>query len=104
MNISRKIDALGGMVQAVKDNYPQREIAEAAFALQQEIDAGARVVVGVNRYARETKSRSPRCASTLRSNPSRSAACRPPAPPRRRRGRAGPRRSARGRGRIRSAT
>jgi methylmalonyl-CoA mutase N-terminal domain/subunit len=45
-----KIDALGGMVAAVKSNYPQREIADAAFELQQEIDAGERVVVGVNRY------------------------------------------------------
>jgi methylmalonyl-CoA mutase, N-terminal domain len=44
------IDELGGMVQAVKRNYPQREIADAAFTLQQEIDAGERVVVGVNRY------------------------------------------------------
>jgi methylmalonyl-CoA mutase N-terminal domain/subunit len=45
-----KIDELGGMVEAVKRNYPQREIADAAFALQQEIDAGDRIVVGVNRY------------------------------------------------------
>jgi methylmalonyl-CoA mutase N-terminal domain/subunit len=48
-----KIDQLGGMVAAVKQNFPQREIADAAFALQQEIDSGRRVVVGVNRYARE---------------------------------------------------
>ena len=48
-----KIDALGGMVEAVKANYPQREIADAAFELQQEIDAGERVVVGVNRYIAE---------------------------------------------------
>jgi methylmalonyl-CoA mutase, N-terminal domain len=46
----KKIDELGGMVNAVKRNYPQREIADAAFSLQQEIDAGERVVVGVNRY------------------------------------------------------
>jgi methylmalonyl-CoA mutase, N-terminal domain len=43
-----KIDELGGMVEAVKRNYPQREIADAAFVLQQEIDAGERIVVGVN--------------------------------------------------------
>jgi methylmalonyl-CoA mutase, N-terminal domain len=49
----QKIDALGGMVQAVKGNYPQREIAQAAFTLQQEIDSGERVVVGVNRYVHE---------------------------------------------------
>ena len=48
-----KIDQLGGMVAAVKQNFPQREIADAAFALQREIDSGRRVVVGVNRYTQE---------------------------------------------------
>ena len=45
-----KIDELGGMVQAVKQNYPQREIADASFELQLEIDAGRRIVVGVNSF------------------------------------------------------
>jgi methylmalonyl-CoA mutase N-terminal domain/subunit len=45
-----KIDELGGMTEAVKRGYPQREIADAAFQLQQEIDAGQRTVVGVNRF------------------------------------------------------
>jgi len=45
-----KIDELGGMVEAVKSGFPQREIADAAFELQQEIDAGRRTVVGVNRF------------------------------------------------------
>jgi methylmalonyl-CoA mutase N-terminal domain/subunit len=45
-----KIDELGGMVAAVKQNYPQREIADASFQLQCEIDAGRRIVVGVNSY------------------------------------------------------
>jgi methylmalonyl-CoA mutase N-terminal domain/subunit len=45
-----KIDELGGMVQAVKQAYPQREIADASYELQQEIDAGRRVVVGVNSH------------------------------------------------------
>ena len=45
-----KIDELGGMVEAVKRGFPQREIADAAFELQQEIDAGRRTVVGVNRF------------------------------------------------------
>src|SRR4051794_5629879 len=49
----RPIDELGGMVQAVKQNSPQREIADAAFALQTEIDQGRRIVVGVNRYRHE---------------------------------------------------
>jgi methylmalonyl-CoA mutase N-terminal domain/subunit len=46
----RRIDQLGGMVEAVKQNFPQREIADASYWLQTEIDAGARVVVGVNRF------------------------------------------------------
>jgi methylmalonyl-CoA mutase, N-terminal domain len=45
-----RIDELGGMVVAVKRNFPQREIANAAFDLQAEIDSGRRVVVGVNAY------------------------------------------------------
>jgi methylmalonyl-CoA mutase N-terminal domain/subunit len=45
-----RIDALGGMVAAIKQNFPQREIADASFRLQQEIEAGDRVIVGVNRY------------------------------------------------------
>jgi methylmalonyl-CoA mutase N-terminal domain/subunit len=45
-----KIDQLGGMVEAVKRNFPQREIADAAFVLQREIDSGRRIVVGANRY------------------------------------------------------
>jgi methylmalonyl-CoA mutase N-terminal domain/subunit len=45
-----KIDELGGMVEAVKEGFPQREIADAAYVLQQEIDAGRRIVVGVNSH------------------------------------------------------
>jgi methylmalonyl-CoA mutase, N-terminal domain len=46
----RKIDELGGMVEAIKQSYPQREIAEASFRLQEEIERGERVIVGLNRY------------------------------------------------------
>src|SRR5687768_5500263 len=46
----RKVDELGGMVEAVKQAFPQREIADASFALQQEIDRDDRTVVGVNRF------------------------------------------------------
>jgi methylmalonyl-CoA mutase, N-terminal domain len=45
-----KIDELGGMVEAIKQTYPQREIADASFRYQQEVDSERRVVVGVNRY------------------------------------------------------
>jgi methylmalonyl-CoA mutase N-terminal domain/subunit len=46
----REIDELGGMVRAIEAGYPQREIADAAFALQRAIDSGERVVVGVNAF------------------------------------------------------
>ena len=46
----RRIDELGGMVSAVKEGFPQREIADASFELQREIEAGRRIVVGVNAY------------------------------------------------------
>jgi methylmalonyl-CoA mutase, N-terminal domain len=49
----RKIDELGGMVDAIKQNYPQREIADASFQYQTEVDEGKRIVVGVNRYQSE---------------------------------------------------
>jgi methylmalonyl-CoA mutase, N-terminal domain len=45
-----RIDELGGMVDAIKQNYPQREIADASFQLQEEIERGERIIVGVNRY------------------------------------------------------
>ncbi len=45
-----KIDQLGGMVEAVKRGYPQREIADAAFRYQREVELGIRKVVGVNAY------------------------------------------------------
>ena len=46
----RQIDELGGMVAAIEANMPQREIAEAAYRYQQEVEAEERIVVGVNRY------------------------------------------------------
>jgi methylmalonyl-CoA mutase N-terminal domain/subunit len=46
----RKIDELGGMVSAIEQNYPQREIADASFRYQQEVDSGQRIIVGVNDY------------------------------------------------------
>jgi methylmalonyl-CoA mutase N-terminal domain/subunit len=60
-----KIDELGGMVEAVKRNFPQREIADAAFTHQREIDAGERIVVGVNRFLAEDE----RPIPTLRIDP-----------------------------------
>jgi len=45
-----KIDELGGMVEAVKRGFPQREIADAAYTLQQDYDTRARILVGVNDF------------------------------------------------------
>jgi methylmalonyl-CoA mutase N-terminal domain/subunit len=45
-----RIDKLGGMVAAIKENFPQREIAEASYRYQSEVEAKQRIVVGVNRY------------------------------------------------------
>ncbi len=45
-----RIDAMGGMVRAIEEGYPQRQIQEAAYACQREIESGDRVVVGVNSY------------------------------------------------------
>jgi methylmalonyl-CoA mutase N-terminal domain/subunit len=45
-----KIDELGGMVAAIEANYPQREIADAAYRYQEEVDSGERIIVGVNGY------------------------------------------------------
>jgi methylmalonyl-CoA mutase N-terminal domain/subunit len=50
----RRIDELGGIVESIKRGFPQREIADAAFRYQQEVDAGERIVVGVNKYKLET--------------------------------------------------
>ncbi len=46
----KRIDELGGMIEAIKRGFPQREIADAAFAYQGEVDSGKRIVVGVNDY------------------------------------------------------
>jgi len=46
----RRIDELGGMVEAVKQDFPQREIADASFRYQTEVDKGERIIVGVNEF------------------------------------------------------
>lgn len=47
----RKIEALGGVLAAIEKGFFQQEIADAAYAYQQAIEMGERVVVGVNRFA-----------------------------------------------------
>ena len=48
-----RIDELGGMVEAIRRNFPQREIADAAFTYQRELDQRKRIVVGVNDFTEE---------------------------------------------------
>jgi methylmalonyl-CoA mutase N-terminal domain/subunit len=50
-----EIDRRGGMVAAIAEGYPQREIADAAYRYQREFDAGERRVVGVNAYVDESE-------------------------------------------------
>ncbi len=45
-----RIEKLGGVIPAIKDNFFQREIADASYRYQSEVEAGQRVIVGVNRY------------------------------------------------------
>jgi methylmalonyl-CoA mutase N-terminal domain/subunit len=45
-----RIEKLGGVVPAIEENFFQREIAEASFRYQSEVEAKQRVIVGVNRY------------------------------------------------------
>ena len=48
-----RIEKLGGVVEAIKENFFQREIAEASFQYQSEVEAKQRIIVGVNRYTLE---------------------------------------------------
>ncbi len=60
-----RIDELGGMVEAVKGNFPQREIADASFRYQREVDSDKRVIVGMNRFRLDEDER----IETLRIDP-----------------------------------
>ncbi len=51
MEYIRKIDEMGGMLHAIDIGYPQREIAEAAFLYQRQLEQGIKTVVGVNKYS-----------------------------------------------------
>jgi methylmalonyl-CoA mutase, N-terminal domain len=47
------IDRLGGMVEAIEEGFPQREIAEASYKFQQAVERRDKVIVGVNEYVQE---------------------------------------------------
>jgi methylmalonyl-CoA mutase N-terminal domain/subunit len=46
----RRIDAMGGMIPAIEEGFPQREIADASFRFQKQVEQGEAVIVGVNRF------------------------------------------------------
>jgi len=50
MTYIKRIDEMGGMVCAIEKGYPQREIAASAYKFQRQLEAGERVMVGVNKY------------------------------------------------------
>ena len=60
-----KIDAMGGMLQAIETGFVQQEIQKSAYEYQQAVEGGAQVVVGVNRFQAEEE----RAIPTLRIDP-----------------------------------
>src|SRR6266446_2549492 len=52
----RRIDAMGGMVEAIEKGFPQREIQDSAYQYQKAVERGEQVIVGVNKYAMEDES------------------------------------------------
>lgn len=55
MAIIDKIDNMGGIVKAVEEGYPQREIARSAYDFQRKVDTGQRAIIGVNKHKSETE-------------------------------------------------
>ncbi len=53
MDYLRRIDEMGGIIRAVEEQYPQKEIGESAYRYQREIEQGDRVIVGVNAFKSE---------------------------------------------------
>jgi methylmalonyl-CoA mutase N-terminal domain/subunit len=51
----RKLDAMGGMVKAIEQGFPQKEIAEASYAYQRAVEAKEKIIAGVNDYVVEEK-------------------------------------------------
>ncbi len=45
-----KIDEMGGIIAAIETGFPQREIAEASYKYQQQVESGEKTIVGVNKY------------------------------------------------------
>jgi methylmalonyl-CoA mutase N-terminal domain/subunit len=50
MEYIRRIDEMGGIIRAVEEQYPQKEIGESAYRYQREVEQNERVIVGVNGF------------------------------------------------------
>jgi len=48
-----KIDEMGGMIAAVEKGFPQMEISDAAYLYQRQLDAGEKIMIGINKYVTE---------------------------------------------------
>lgn len=55
MDYFEKIDAMGGMIAAIEQGFPQREIHESAYRYQQQLDRKEKVIVGVNEFVQENE-------------------------------------------------
>ena len=64
-----RIDELGGMVRAIEENFPQREIADAAFEYQAKLQSKEKIMVGVNDFKHEESEQIP----TLKIDPAHEA-------------------------------
>jgi len=53
------IDRMGGMVEAIEEGFPQREVAEASYRFQQAVEKRDKIIVGVNDFVREDEPRHP---------------------------------------------
>jgi len=53
MDYINRIDEMGGILAAIEDGFPQREIADAAYRYQRQLETGEKTVVGVNKYVME---------------------------------------------------
>ncbi len=52
-----RIDAMGGIVAAIERGYPQKEIADASYKYQHQLEDGSKTIVGVNKYVAENETR-----------------------------------------------
>jgi len=53
----QKIDDMGGIIAAIEQGYPQKEIATAAYQYQKQLEAGDKVMVGVNKFVMQEESK-----------------------------------------------